>query len=327
LAEIREESVFLTPAINRRFTSCPLASTAAMPTQAQLDEAARSVCMPVTLLINFSLFQYLFTLYYKRRREFHGFLLLTSAFVGFVALVPFASRRRSLQTAGRLNDISETASTIMVLVQIVIDSRVVVRKTLLPGVRVVFVAAEVFSLLELAVLVLIMAELITPSINSHAVDRAYTIIQDVAVVFIFVSRFYFILKARGWKYMCEHKKFEMAAYMLFATHPYPFALLETKTGLVWEPVEAMWHRLSLALCLSRTIREKLRASSVMSQHKVVSAPHSGHQSTLAQERGRGPQLKTTTLSKTRVMPSLKRLSVTTPVLSSSPSVKAISTAQ
>ncbi|TYZ69310.1 hypothetical protein PybrP1_008819, partial [[Pythium] brassicae (nom. inval.)] len=55
-------------------------------TQEAMATASMSFCMPMTLIINFSLFQYLLTMYYKRRREIRGALLLLCAFLGFATL-------------------------------------------------------------------------------------------------------------------------------------------------------------------------------------------------------------------------------------------------
>uniref|UniRef100_K3WY40 Uncharacterized protein n=1 Tax=Globisporangium ultimum (strain ATCC 200006 / CBS 805.95 / DAOM BR144) TaxID=431595 RepID=K3WY40_GLOUD len=83
-------------------------------TQEELDYYGRVMCMPLALLINFSLFQYLLTMYCKRRFEFHGMLLLVCGFGSFAALIPFVHRSDSL--VNDFNDISETLSTIMLLV-------------------------------------------------------------------------------------------------------------------------------------------------------------------------------------------------------------------
>lgn len=71
--------------------------------------------LPLMLLANFAVFQYLVLLFHKRWREPYVMLLLCTATLGWVSLVPFASvddeRLRSM------NDVSEGSLALLLLVQ------------------------------------------------------------------------------------------------------------------------------------------------------------------------------------------------------------------
>jgi len=229
----------------------------------RLEEASIACFVPVTLLINFSLFQYLLVIYYKRRREYHGFLLLLCAALGFVALIPFASVKG--ERAGHMNDISETASIVTFLVQITIVSRDVTKKMRLPSLRYMMFASELFTLFALVVLIVNMLEI--AGLDMQAFDGVDNIAENLSLAFIFISRFAFLGMARGWRYLIDNKKLEMAMYALFLTHEYPFAILEAETGVSWEALQAVWHRLTMAMCISLTLKEKFR-SSIMSKDRT-----------------------------------------------------------
>ncbi|KAJ0395671.1 hypothetical protein P43SY_009482 [Pythium insidiosum] len=94
--------------------------------QDALDDLVRLVFRPLTLLVNFSLFQYLLTFYFDRRKELRGMLLVGSALGGVIALIPFAQDDE--MTVGHLNDISESCTTLTFVLQIVLIGRDVTRK-------------------------------------------------------------------------------------------------------------------------------------------------------------------------------------------------------
>lgn len=52
----------------------------------------------------------------------------------------------------------------------------------------------------------------------------------------------------------------MALYILFATHEYPFIVLDFATGVSWEEIQALWHRLTLGMCLLHTIHAKIMST-------------------------------------------------------------------
>lgn len=229
---------------------------------AGLQEACIAFIMPMTLLINFSLFQYLLVMYYKRRKQYHGFLLLSCAFLGFVTLIPFASLKG--ERSGHMNDISETASIATFLLQITMVSRDVTKRVRIPILRYMMVLSELFTLFELVVVFVNILEVC--EVDMHAFDGIDNLAENLSLAFIFFSRFYYLYIARGWRFLLDNKKLEIGMYLLFITHEYPFAILESETGISWEAVQALWHRLTMALCIGLTIKEKFRSSMLSKDH-------------------------------------------------------------
>lgn len=89
---------------------------AASRIHAQLTSFERSVILPLVLLINFGIFQYLVLLFHKkaRRQPYMCLLLLTSA-ISVVVLVPYATQ--DVATVDAMNDVSESCLALLLLVQ------------------------------------------------------------------------------------------------------------------------------------------------------------------------------------------------------------------
>ncbi|GAB9472672.1 hypothetical protein Gpo141_00009845 [Globisporangium polare] len=227
--------------------------------ESSMEIVSHSFCMPVTLIINFSLFQYLTTIYYKRRKEIRGALLLACAFGGFVTLIPFSYPNEV--AVGHLNDISETASVLTFLIQITIIGRDINKKVKIATLRYMTYASELLILAGLFVVAQNLFEVSCPDSSVGAMDGLDNIFENVALWFIFGFRFTILIMAKGYRFVLEQKKLEMLLYLLFATHEYPFQILEANTNVPWENVQALWNRLTLALCVGLTIQEKLRSNS------------------------------------------------------------------
>lgn len=227
-------------------------------TQADLDDAGRVACMPLALLINFSLFQYLLTMYYKRRDEVRCIVLLFSGFLAFACLIPYARDDDFL--VNNLNDISETLSVTTFLVQITMFGRDINTKMRIQSLRLASYAAEVLIAPCLAVSTMDLVSLTLTHSKLKGLAPLSDSLEEVSLWFIFVFRFYFMATSRGVKQMLATKKFEIAMYPLFVTHEYPFQILNAQTGLSWEEQQAFWHRFTMALCLFNTVKEKLRSS-------------------------------------------------------------------
>lgn len=224
-----------------------------------LAEWERSVCLPLALLINFSLFQYLFTQYHRRRRELRGFILLLCAFGGFLLLVPFANSNNKL--VEHFGAISEACSILTFFLQLTIVGRDINRKIRIRSLLYLTYASEMFIVMGLVVAFFNLLAVIYPPLMPAFVDAFATVAKKIALFFILFSRFYFLFKARGGTYLITKKKGEMVAYLLFVTYEYPFMLLETETGLSWRWVEALWLRFTIILCIGMTLQEKLRSYS------------------------------------------------------------------
>jgi hypothetical protein len=232
----------------------------AMPMDEQEMELIGNVfCLPMTLIINFSLFQYLATFYYQRRAEPRGMLLIFCAFGGFAALVPYA--HPNLVMVGHLNDVSETFSVLTFLLQIVIVGRDVNRKVRIRTLKFVSISGECLAFLGLLVVLLNLLEVMVPGIDVSAFDGVDNIFENVTLWFIFFARFFYIVLSRGLVETIKTRKLDIFFYLLFVTHEYPFLLLEYLTGVSWEAPQALWNRLTILFCIVLTIREKLRSAS------------------------------------------------------------------
>lgn len=85
-----------------------------MVTKEQLDLASQALFLPLVLLMNSSLFQYLLTTFYKRRNELRIKMLLFIAFLSFLSLASLSHPDEEI--IRDLNDISKTLSVTTFLV-------------------------------------------------------------------------------------------------------------------------------------------------------------------------------------------------------------------
>ncbi|KAJ0397772.1 hypothetical protein ATCC90586_005608 [Pythium insidiosum] len=228
--------------------------------EAMLD-AQQLICLPLVLLINFALFQYLITVYFKRRREIRVQLLFVCAALGFIAVIPLA--HKDLEIVGHLNDISETCSMLTFLLQIDVIGNDIARKVKLRSLRALTILAELLIIFGFFVVALNVMRVLAPSVDTTPYEWTDNVMENVTLAFVFVFRFYYLAISRGLRWLWKERKLEVTCYILFATHEYPFvALSNASNGVSWEPVQAVWHRLTLMFCILLTIREKLRSSKV-----------------------------------------------------------------
>lgn len=68
---------------------------------------AKRFFLPILLLLDYTLFLYLMSVYKPRRKEFRVRQLFLGAFIGFAVTITFA------RVTHRLNDISETCSQLI----------------------------------------------------------------------------------------------------------------------------------------------------------------------------------------------------------------------
>lgn len=219
----------------------------------------RVVLLPVTLLLNFSLFQYLAGLYFRRWHEARVALLLLCAFVSFASLVPFADPDEL--ELHRLSDVSELSSILTFLLQITIIGRGINRKMRVRSITFSTYAAELGSLLGIALMFANIVE-----IAAHSSEDASVLLDDVsegfkatALVFIVCFRFYYLGMSRGLSMVIRKRKTELFFYALFMTHEYPFLVLRScYPALPWDAPQALWSRITISLCIGMTLRDKIR---------------------------------------------------------------------
>ncbi|GAB9472665.1 hypothetical protein Gpo141_00009838 [Globisporangium polare] len=114
-------------------------------------ELAQHFWVPWTLLMSFSIFQYLVTVYLTRRRERRVALLIASAFLGFASLTLFSNSDEDV--VNRMDDISEVCCVLTFLTQSTIIGSDVTRKVRVPSLRWMAHIAELSLLADLASLV------------------------------------------------------------------------------------------------------------------------------------------------------------------------------
>ncbi|TMW57883.1 hypothetical protein Poli38472_013357 [Pythium oligandrum] len=187
----------------------------------EIESLGHAVWMPLTLLINFSLFQYLLTIYFRRRWELRVILLLMCAFIGFVTLIPFAHTNERLVSG--LNEISETSCTLTFLIQIVILGRDVLQNARIRSLHYLTFIAELFCLFGLFVVIQNLVEINMQRLDPSPLDG---IMEDGGLAFVFIVRFFFltmIIGLRSW------------------------VIAQYYSGMAWEDAQAVWIRFTMIL--------------------------------------------------------------------------------
>ncbi|TMW57885.1 hypothetical protein Poli38472_013359 [Pythium oligandrum] len=236
-----------------------MAELAALTSEKLMEIIDVAVCMPLALLMNFSLFQYLLTTFYRRRREPLVCLLLFIAFLSFFSLIPFGFP--DLDLVRDLNDISEVCSVLTFLLQISILTRDINKKMKFRFIRYMMVVGELLVLFGLIVLTGNAIDLVAPGLGVEKIEFLDEVTEGLSLVFIVVFRFTFLAMAKGYRTIWRTQKTEIAYYLLFLTHEYPFMILDRVTGLSWEHVQGVWMRFTIILCLWSTIKARISSKS------------------------------------------------------------------
>ncbi|RLN50846.1 hypothetical protein BBJ28_00022637 [Nothophytophthora sp. Chile5] len=261
-----------------------------MISQELMRSAERSALFPLLLLANFAIFQYLTLLFRSRWREPYVLLMLFTTTLGWVSLVPFAAADSERLQA--MNDVSEGSLALLLLVQTAFvgvptassrgrpptDTSAPAEVIAIPTTRVTSaqistsasetstdsllmrggkLLANLLILFDFALLVLDTALMFLelPPEHEHAVDRLSDAMENVTLAFTLVYRFGLLARGqnRGWRHLLSEERLELVCHIIFATHEYPFMLLESTTGVSWEFVQALYMRLMFAPCLWMTI--------------------------------------------------------------------------
>lgn len=222
--------------------------------QADVDLAQRLFCLPCSLLLNFALFLYLVTVFGKRHRELLVRALLLAAFLSFAHLVPSGHPDDVL--VDNLSDVSDAFTVITFLLQIIILTRDINKKVKLVAISRLARIAELLVAVGVAVIVANVVEFVKPQSDGSALELFDDVTKYVSLVFVACFRFYFLVMARGAKRVWHLQKLEMGFYLLLITHAVPFQIIRNSTDLDWYHAQGLWMRLSIALCLSTTVRSK-----------------------------------------------------------------------
>ncbi|TMW57865.1 hypothetical protein Poli38472_013339 [Pythium oligandrum] len=218
-----------------------------------------ALCVPVVLIMNFSLFQYLVTTFHRRRQERRVRLLLTVAFLSFASLIPFAFPNSFISRD--LNDISEVCSVLTFLLQITILTRDVNRRIKIRSIWSLMWIGETLVVVSLGTLVLNFIDLFEELIPIETVELLNDMAEFASLLFIVCFRFYFLALAKGMHKVFITQKTEIVVYVLFLTHSAPFLVLDHFTALNWRHVQGLYMRITIALCLWTTIKARISSKS------------------------------------------------------------------
>lgn len=238
-------------------------------TDEQMDNVSNQLFMPLVLLINYTLCEYLLVFYWQRRHQKRIQLLFFVSVLGVLCLVPFA--RDNEDFVRGLNDVSESCVAVTFLIQITVIGHDLNVKFKIKSIKYLTCVAELLTVLDLASILLSMAFTFdSKRVNRSLAENLPNVCESITLTFIFVFRFYYIGISSGWRTLWTHRKVEIVIYLLFATHEMPFVALEHATGLSWEHPQALWNRVTIAACLVLTARSKIRTGLSNTSTKIFS---------------------------------------------------------
>jgi hypothetical protein len=238
----------------------------------ELELAAdRALFQPVSLVLDFVFAAHFWSLYTASSRlsEPRVQLLVASAWVSFVALVPFAYVGQ--HTLEALSDVSETTVVLTLVLQVAIITRDAVKQCKLASLRHFMRAAEVFAVTGTGVAVLSLADLCMTSAQAQAISSWHVAVeavslaqQNAALAFIVTFRYFYIALSRG-SLLAAVKKHPLSTslYALLVTHEYPFILargiVEASTSMSWKPLQGFYMRVLVLLCIWANARDHAAA--------------------------------------------------------------------
>lgn len=247
-------------------------------TQADMDFVNKRFCLPIILLLDYTTFLYLVSVYQSRRKEFRVRQLFLGAFTGFAVTITFA--RGNLEVTQELNDVSETCAQLMFLIQITIIGRDVQTKVKLRSIQWCTAFAELLIVLDwLTVIATGIA--ITGIDFGSFFDQWSNVLESFNFAFVLFFRFYYLSISRGFWHMARRRKTELLAYVLLMTHEYPWYLVDYSTGISWEYVQGIYQRSLIAWCIylnraSKTSSSRYSSVKSRTQREDVNAQSKRH---------------------------------------------------
>lgn len=272
-------------------------------TQADMDFVNKRICLPIILLLDYTTFLYLVSVYKPRYKEFRVRQLFLGAFTGFAVTITFA--RGNSEVTQELNDVSETCAQLMFLLQITIIGRDVQTKVKLRSIQWCTVFAEL--LIALDWLTVIATGIAIAGVDFGAFfDQWSNVLESFNFAFVLFFRFYYLSISRGFWHMARRRKTELLAYVLLMTHEYPWYVVDYATGISWEYVQGIYQRSLIAwcICLNRVgKRSSLKTSSVKSRTRKEDVHTKRHSVTTSV-----PKVMTIKSAAAAVMPSIDQQS-------------------
>lgn len=238
-----------------------------MDLQTQVNRIGILVLLPLSLVLNLCVLQYLVMAYHRRWREWRALLLLLSAFIAFAVMLPYAHPNHRIRRD--CNRIAELSLVLTFLAQVAIVGRDVNKKLALRKLQVAIWGAEALMLIGACFVILGFLEMGYEELETNATIASHEVVENVALWYIFIFRGTMLLYQLGGQRMMQTKQLEMFVYLLMVTHQYPFYLLEKETGLQWHNVETFWNRLTISTCILRIATAKGMWKSI---HGLTSGP-------------------------------------------------------
>lgn len=262
-----------------------MASTAAA---ARMFRISKTYCLPLMLVLNYAMLQYLITVYVKRWREFRVRMLLFAAFVGSGALLTFSDKSES--EIQDLNDASEMCLQLTFLIQITIIGRDVQVKVKDRAIQRFTLAAELLIAIGWFNICASFVSIAGLSLG-HWLEYWLNITETLMVVFVTVFRFYYLSISKSLVRVLRRRKTEVVAYLLLITHEYPWLMAGHLSGLSLEYFKGVYMRLIIASCIVLNIHKKAVASLDSSQ-ATTRAPRSvvSRRSIMSFQSKKGPDM-------------------------------------
>ncbi|RLN10871.1 hypothetical protein BBJ28_00019062 [Nothophytophthora sp. Chile5] len=218
-----------------------------------MNAISRTLFLPVMLMLDFGMFQYLVSVYYSRRRETRVRMLLVASFIGFASHVYF---HENPETMLALNDISEVCSQLTFLIQITIIGHAVRAKVKLRSITWLTYLAEVLIILDWVNMLGAAVEATGGVELSDDVHVFSNVLESTSLTFVLFFRFFYLSLSRGFRSLLGERKLEIFFYILVATHEYVFAILGYATGVSWEYAQGIYMRSTIVICILLNLRRK-----------------------------------------------------------------------
>ncbi|RLN88254.1 hypothetical protein BBJ28_00014840 [Nothophytophthora sp. Chile5] len=247
-------------------------------TQDGIDAISRALFLPIMLMLDFGIFQYLVSVYYSRRRETRVRMLLVASFIGFASHVYFHEDPEMMQA---FNDISEVCSQLTFLIQITIIGHAVRAKVKLRSITWLTYVAEVLIILDW--LNMLGAAVEAAGVNFGDGMHVFSnVLESTTLTFVLFFRFFYLSLSGGFRSLLTERKLEIFFYILVATHEDVFTILAYATGLSWEYAQGVYMRSTIVTCILLNLRRKVTPSG-KSRTNVTSSRKSSHMTSGAED--------------------------------------------
>ncbi|EGZ14653.1 hypothetical protein PHYSODRAFT_333003 [Phytophthora sojae] len=196
-------------------------------TQEKLEDLSRGILLPIVLVLDAWVFQYLVFVYWL---EFRVKMLLVASFLAFITHI---YSHETYETLWEYNDISETCLQLTFTIQITIIGRDVSKKVKLRSIVHFTHAAEVLILASWIDVLGTALEVAGVNLGTrmHGLENW---VESLSLAFVLVFRFFYLSLSCGAARVLAKRKLEFTLYLLVAVHELPFVLLEYLTGVNWE---------------------------------------------------------------------------------------------